>query len=265
MARKINLPFLPFFLAVIALSGSVALSEKVVSKEVSMDKLEPPKMVMSEDKKTLSGPGFTISVENKHVDVDAVVSQSAGLLELVACTKDTKEHESIFSLGAKAHHIHLALLLVGANSGAPASSRKLESGFYLDKLPEGQEIQITVVYLDDDGKEVITPINEFMIRAEGDPSIGEVLDEDEVVEKFPETNFIFTGSIVWQSSQEGSKPVYLADDSGNAITLATFGDELLSLPGVHDKSNSALMWEVNTDVIPPLGAEIKLRLKPISP
>jgi hypothetical protein len=47
-----------------------------------------------------------INPEEWCVDVEAKVCLREGLLELVACTKDTKEHESLVVVEAKPSHIH---------------------------------------------------------------------------------------------------------------------------------------------------------------
>ena len=59
-------------------------------------------------------------MEERSIDVNATVCLHQGLLELVACARDSKEHESIVVLGARPIHIHTALLLLGAKPGTPA-------------------------------------------------------------------------------------------------------------------------------------------------
>ena len=51
------------------------------------------------------------------MDVNATVCLREGLLELVACTQGSKEHESIVSIAGRPIHIHTALLLFGARPG----------------------------------------------------------------------------------------------------------------------------------------------------
>lgn len=66
----------------------------------------------------------------------------------------------------------------------------------------------------------------------------------------------------------GPAPIYLADESGSVISIATFGDELLCLEGMHGQANDALLWQVNPDRLPPVGTKVTLRLrvrKPVAP
>jgi hypothetical protein len=73
----------------------------------------------------LKFPGVAIDVQERCVDVESAVCLHRGALELVACTKGTKEHESIVAIGAKPMHIHAALLLLGAKPGSPATRQQL--------------------------------------------------------------------------------------------------------------------------------------------
>jgi hypothetical protein len=53
----------------------------------------------------LQFPGVAINVQEQCVDVESSVCLHRGALELVACTKGTKEHESIVAIEAKPMHI----------------------------------------------------------------------------------------------------------------------------------------------------------------
>ena len=68
-------------------------------------------------------PGVKINLDEWSVDVDAEVCLHDGLLELILCVDNTKEHESIFSTKARALHIHTALLLMGSKPGTPAMKK----------------------------------------------------------------------------------------------------------------------------------------------
>jgi hypothetical protein len=62
--------------------------------------------------------------------------------------------------------------------------------------------------------------------------------------------------------EAGRRRRYLADESGNAVTISTFGDELLCLPGMHAHANGQLFWAVDATHLPAVGASITLRLRP---
>ena len=74
------------------------------------------------------------------------------------------------------------------------------------------------------------------------------------------TPFLFAGSHL-RDNGPGPRQ-YLADLSGNVISIATFGDELLCLPGVHSEANDALMWQIDATHLPKVGSKVTLRLRP---
>ncbi len=69
-----------------------------------------------------------------------------GVLEMFLCGKQTKEHESIISLDAKAAVIHAGLLALGAK---PGQSVKFQPKY---QPPQGQRIEIFVSWKAEDGK-----------------------------------------------------------------------------------------------------------------
>ena len=56
--------------------------------------------------------------------------------------------------------------------------------------------------------------------------------------------------------------VELADVQGNVISISTFGDEVLCLPGMHSRDNDALTWEADPRELPDVGTSVTLRLRP---
>lgn len=70
-----------------------------------------------------------------------------GVLEMFLCGKQTKEHESIVSLDAKASVVHAGLLALGAHPGQPV---RFQPEY---QAPQGQKIKILVKWKDKAGKE----------------------------------------------------------------------------------------------------------------
>ena len=204
-------------------------------------------------------PGIKINVKEWAVDVDAEISLQSGLLELIACTKDTKEHESILMVKAKPSHIHTALLLLGAQPGNPATQRVIEGDEprFVHLPPRGHPVDIYLIFEKDAPKE--HPINEFIIPADHHDATVEAKEPGDD-EKFHTHTFVFAGSVLY-SDGDGPK-IYVADQSGSVLSLATFGDELLCLPGFHDNANEALAWQANDKKLPEIGTKVTLRLRP---
>jgi hypothetical protein len=201
-------------------------------------------------------PGLTIHAKERRVDVEATVCLDEGALELVACTKDSKEHESILTVEARPIHIHTALLLLGAKNGNPAMRRPLDPEMtrWADIPPRGDLIDVFLEYTEAGGKVTERPIGDFIKRSpEHAPAPGAGADV-----RFPHT-FLFAGS---QLRDKGQAPKeYLADQSGHVISIASFGDELLGLPDIHSHDNGALMWHVDPTHLPAPGTKVTLRLR----
>ena len=227
----------------------------------SKEATEPKVPRLKIDGKKVHLPGLVIDLENRCVDLEATVCLNEGMLELVACTKGTKDHESIVNVKARPMHIHTALLLIGANNGHPAMSRPIdeERARWMHAPPRGDPVDVYLVVKDENDKAVERPISDFVTRAEDEFA---PVQEDEAKKEedagFPKT-FLFAGSHLCDDGQ--GKRKYLADVSGHVITIATFGDEVLCLPGFHDKGNGELVWEVDDTHLPAVGTKVTLRFR----
>jgi hypothetical protein len=200
-------------------------------------------------------PGLTINAKERCVDVEATVCLDEGALELIACTKDSKEHESIVVVAARPIHIHTALLLLGARNGNPPMRRPLnqEMTRWADIPARGDAIEVFLEYKDATGKPTERPIGDFIKRSEDHaPPPGEAPP------RFPNT-FVFAGSQL--RDNENAPKDYLADLSGHVISIASFGDELLCLPEIHSQDNGALAWRVDATHLPKPGTAVTLRLR----
>jgi hypothetical protein len=207
----------------------------------------------------LKFPGVTINVPERCVDVDGSVCLHRGTLELVACTKGTKEHESIVAIEAKPKHLHAALLLLGAKPGSPATREQLgdQAERWFDVPPSGGPVDVFLVLKDSEGKLVEHPISDFIAPSAKRSGASSSADKPA---KFPTHTFLFAGSVL---SGDGPGPRrYLSDESGNVISLSTFGDELLCLPAIHSQDAEALLWQVNSANLPAVGSNVTLRLRP---
>ena len=202
-------------------------------------------------------PGMEINLKQRYVDLDASVCLSDGYLELVACRKGSKEHESIVAVDARPMHIHTALLLLGANNGNPAMRKPTGDELaWVEVEPRGDEIEVSLVYHDADAITVERSVNDFIKHSvdgvdRGNPNL-----------KLPEFagKFLFAGSHL--RDKDGGPREYLADTSGNIISIVTFGDELMCLSETQSHANGALSWRVDATHLPKVGTKIKLRLRP---
>ena len=221
---------------------------------------------LEEAVKQLKLPGVEINLKEQCVDVASSICLVEGTLELIACTKDTKEHESIIVIEAISKHVHTALLLLGAIPGNPAMRKALddEGTRWVDLPPRGGAVDVFLVFPDKTGKVVERPISDFIVSVgdNNDPSTGQV-QTDTKKERFPTHTFVFAGSIL--DGEGTGHRRYLSDLSGDVISIATFGDELLSLPEVHADANDQLMWGIDGTDLPAVGTKVTLRLRPKLP
>ncbi len=248
--------------------------EKAVEKTKTAEELKAEETKKAEEliklannREELVMPGMKILVKKGYIDVDAKVCLTQGMLELIACTKDSKEHESMIMVEPKAAHIHAALLLIGAVPGNPAMRKEVQTEDgprWVDLEPRGQEIEVYLVFANKAGELEEHPIKKFLIKGEEESFDGIPVPEEKKEDRtFPTHTFLFVGSHVYKDGE--NDPIYLADTSGNVLSLATFGDELLALPGIHGHANEGLVWSVDTAQIPPIDTKVILRLKPKKP
>jgi hypothetical protein len=214
-------------------------------------------------------PGLTVNLDERYVDLDATVCLDQGFLELIACTKGSKEHESIVAVDARPQHVHAALLLLGASSGHPTMQRQIgeENPRWIHLPAKGDPIVVSLVIRNREGEHIVHPISDFVMHiddADSQPTRaipaggdeGEPADENDPTQ-LPKA-FIFAGSLVI-NGEDGSRE-YLADRSGHVISVVTFGDEVLCLPGMHTADNAGLVWQLNPQLLPAVGTQVKLRL-----
>jgi hypothetical protein len=201
-------------------------------------------------------PGIVINPVERYVDVSATICLDEGLLELIACTKDSKEHESLIVINALPSHMHAALLLLGAKNGNPAMRRPLDKEMtrWVDLPAKGDPIHVSIAWKKEDGTSVEKPLSALVKRSEYENE----LTEEKKKEKFPDV-FLFAGSLLGEANESPRK--YYAELSGHVISISTFGDEVLCLPDFHGQQNEALAWQVNEEAVPKRDTAVTLRLR----
>lgn len=176
----------------------------------------------------------------KQVIIDGKVCLRAGQLEMFACPKNSKEHESVVAVNTKAYIIHAALLSVGAKVGRPVQ-------FTPEYVPAaGTEIEITLHWKDEQGKQQSAKAQQW-IR---DAKTGKAMAHP----------WVFAGSGFWVDPSDGQK--HYQAESGDFICVSNFPSAMLDLPIESTQSNEGLLFEPFTDRIPPIGTPVRLVLKP---
>ena len=180
-----------------------------------------------------------VDPKRKLVVVDGTVALRDGALEMFACPKGSKEHESIVAVNSTAQLVHAGLLAVGAIAGHPVQ-------FDPKYVPaSGTTIEILVLWQDDTGK--------HKVRAQEwvkDAKTGEVMKQA----------WVFGGSGFWTDETTGEK--YYHADGGDLICLSNFSSATLDLPVESSQANDALLFSAFTERIPPRGTKVRLVLIP---
>ena len=250
-------------LFVLGLTVSPSIAEEEGPKRVEV---KPPAGNLEEALKELELPGVTINAKERYVDVVTEVCLDGGALDLVVCTKDSKEHESILSIDAKPVHVHMALLLIGAQAGQPAHQKPIGEGD--DKrwmfIPaRGHKVDISLVIKDEEGNPMERPIAEFIRHIGEEAAFVEELTTGKKPEekKFPTSTFLFVGSHLIDAGKDKPRR-YIAAESGNVVSISTFGDEMLGLSEMFGHVNGDLVWEINDQLLPKKGTKVTMRLRP---
>lgn len=181
-----------------------------------------------------------LETRRKAVVVDGQVCLREGLLEMFACPKGTKEHESVVSLNCAAHEVHAALLAAGARPGRPVQ-------FHPEYRPaSGQVIDIYVLWKDAAGEK-------HQVRAQDwvrNTRTGKALEHD----------WVFAGSGFWKDEETGRE--YYKADGGDLVCVSNFPSATLDLPIESSQANADLLFEAFTERIPPRGTKVRVVLIP---
>ena len=181
-----------------------------------------------------------INREEKKVYVGGQVSLRRGMLEMFACPKGTKEHESIVAVNSLSATVHAALLAVGAVPGTPVS---YDPEY---KPPTGTEIDITIEWKDPEDKWHSANAREWVRNVR--------------TKKELDVPWVFAGSGFYVEEETG-KQHYLAE-SGDLICVSNFGSATLDLPVESSQAAAGLLFEAFTERVPALGTPVRLVLEP---
>ena len=202
---------------------------------------EPPKLPPPKGLRQMPKPNRTwIDPKKREVLIDGYVSLQEGMLEMFACPVGTKEHESVVAVYSWSQVAHAALLAVGAKTGSPV---EFDPEF---RPPTGTEIEIEVRWLDKDKRWKAARAQEWVRNVRtGKPM------------SYP---WVFAGSKFWKDEMTG-KEYYMAD-SGDFVCVSNFSTATLDVPAESTQSTGGLLFEVNTERVPPVGTPVRLVLKP---
>jgi hypothetical protein len=207
----------------------------------------PPAPAVADAKDAVSGNvrmtkdyDLWIDPQRKLVIVDGQICLREGQLEMFACPKGSKEHESIVAVNCKAQFVHAALEAVGAQAGKPVS-------FDPTYQPaSGPIVDVYVLWQDAAGKKNRVRAQEWIKELKSDKAMTHP--------------WVFAGSAVWTEETTGQR--YYQADGGDFICVSNFPTAMLDLPVASSQANESLSFAAWTERIPPLGTKVRLVLIP---
>ena len=261
--------------------GRLEAAPPEVSKDGRLEATPPGELSMwtgGEDRRLETGatglvevfPGVRVDRGRGVVEVDGWVATDVHdpdtpevWLEVLVCTPDTREHEALVVIDAKAEHVQAGLLLAGFVAGEPG---RWERGGRLESTPPG--------VLEEGRLEGAPP----GAQGVGVVGIGPTGDRVEVL-------FVVDGRVVdpvsWMAHSGGGavgrlewvfagsrfrefrgREVYLAGVEGTIVGLTTFGSEIVGLRSMHhpDSALEAPRFLANVEAVPEYGAKVVVRL-----
>ncbi len=207
-------------------------------------------------------PHVRLDLARRTVEFDGVVPISLTdpraprvYLELIACVRDSKEHESLVMTDARPSHIHAALLAVGLNPGKPATWSQ-KDGQVISNAPTGDKVRVELVTRGDLGAERVWTPDQWIRSAKSEaPWPGDGM--------IARGHWVFAGSMtINRAGGEGGADVYKADEEGTVIGLASFGTEIIAWTGVlsPDSQTDEPEWIADARHVPPVDTPVTVRI-----
>jgi hypothetical protein len=180
--------------------------------------------------------GVVIDWDRRVVEVEAEVVLRRGPLELLACSPNTREHESILVVGARPKHIYEAMGLLGLRPGSPVRYDEAQDRW----VPAtGERLRLSVRVGDAAGEGETIPVEEWMWDVAGERPVGSI-------------EWVFAGSTGYGKERFG------ADVEGTIVCVVDFGSALIAPGSLHTADNEELWLAARTDRIPPVATRCRL-------
>jgi len=220
-------------------------------------------------------PGVRADLRAKAVEFDAritpmlVKDERAPLffLEVLACSPDTREHETFIVSTAKPSHIHAALLAIGLKPGAPGGW-SFKDGRLTPFQPAGDRLNLRFAFNDKVGREVEADPLDWIVNARGSSRFADAERKIAKESNQPPPGWVFAGSKFVKRRPPGDEPghereVYDADGSGTIIGLTTFGSEVIAWSRVisPDANIQEPEWVADFTKTPPAETKIVVRIR----
>ncbi len=206
-------------------------------------------------------PGVRIDVARGVVEFDGVVpidvqneASPRVFLELLACSRDTREHESLVVTEVKPSVIHAAMLAVGLVPGAPGAY-SWQGERVAATPPNGAEVRV-VVLVERNEIWIEESLADWAVNVRDKASLRSVLEAEG-------KGFVFSGSM---TTTRGGVTRYLADGGGTIIGLTSFGTETVAPELMYNPDAGAEEpeWIADRAKVPPFNTRVKVRIEKVA-
>jgi hypothetical protein len=173
-----------------------------------------------------------------------------GPLELLMCKYQSKEHESILHADVDGKDLHALLIVAQAKPGSPVTYKEKPNKDFEIIPPTGTRIRVLLEYEKKPGEMVTVNARDW---------IKDVKSKKELAH-----DWVFAGSGLFQDPDDKTRPpYYLANGSGDFISVSNFQDSIMDLPVPSTKDNADLQFECWTERIPAIGTKVLMILEPV--
>lgn len=220
--------------------------------------VEEKKPAQAAIRKLMPNMPVWIDTKRKMVIMDGEICLRKGSLEMFACLRGTKEHESVVAVATDAYVVHAGLLAIGAEQGRPV---EFDPEY---RPPSGQKIEVLIQWKDAENKLHTRKAQDWVRDARN--------------KKVMNYDWVFPGSYFWKdvsieavqkAKEEGIDPdtlpgkmVYAAE-GGELICVSNFKSSMMDLPVASTDANNDLWFEAFTENIPAEGTKVRLFLIPL--
>ena len=174
--------------------------------------------------------------QEERVLLVAEVCLREGVLEVLLCKKNTKEHEAILRTDVDARFIHAALVAAGARPGSPVRFLNPQTDEPDYRPASGSRINVHVHYRRAD-RPFTHPAQDWII--------------DLKTKKPMAHHWVFAGSRFLKDPDNPTAQPYYAANNGEVISLSNFVDSMLDVPVASSREEVNLLYRTNTEKIPP--------------
>jgi hypothetical protein len=184
-------------------------------------------------------PHLLVDVDRRQLRIECETLNVRDPLEFLCVKTGTNEHESVLRSPVEPEHVHLGLLMLGLRPGQMARFDEVRKVWL---PPQGPALSISCE-VQQDGKTTVTPAYRWLRNIRNK-------------EPMPALTWVFAGSEV---ADDG---LYIANATGYLVTIVNFQYSVIDVPVLASSANETLLWELNTDLVPPVGTRVTMIIEP---